>query len=578
MELPGFMLVEPGIQAVQLPLSYIISLIIYSPAVSPGAILTPPLEVAIQLRQIMCFYFDAFFASSADEVRLYSAASPSLSHVFTSDRPRGNTAAQGFPGFLRKLLRLERKAYVTVQRCIAAHEHALLSLLHHPELAYSLLVFGLESLVQEFDGFTPKWSDLAKDYRSKLDDLLSSVEESKAEALREAIVENQHLKLQQRVLSFVSKHVPDSYFEARGGPPSPRVRRSTFELALKGAYELRSRYAHSLMRSEDIQSRSEIAVFYDAKGERKIAFTMMGLQRLFRQVVGIFIEKQVESDEFFNYEASVERPPGSFLVVSPEYWLKEVQGLTAESARHYFEGLLYSYDQRILSGQPTPKGLGVGPNGLWILSILRDSPPDLELIGRRATELLRGASRSQKNLLMAIQVLCGAVEGFEHGHVPKCTPELLSATVARAWPDSPWGLDQIETTLNSLLSRPADVIFPDLMEIIMMLYASFMWQKSGDQEKAMAWLKRAMVECASYPDLQVAIEIALSLNQTINPFERFKPLSQAKKGNPEAPSNTIETGLPTDGGSGETASTPTSGTPSEASPLPDGSHEDTTGG
>lgn len=59
-ELPGFMLVEPGIQAVQLPLSYIISLIIYSPAVSPGAILTPPLEVAIQLRQIMCFYFDAF--------------------------------------------------------------------------------------------------------------------------------------------------------------------------------------------------------------------------------------------------------------------------------------------------------------------------------------------------------------------------------------------------------------------------------------------------------------------------------------------------------------------------------------
>jgi hypothetical protein len=515
-----------------LPLAYTVHLGIYSPPPIPGTGPTPPLEVATQIRQVLCFFFDAFFGSSADEVRLYSAASPSLPHVFATNRTGDRASAKAFPGFLRKLLRLNRKAYVAVQRCMAAHEHALLSLLHHPELAYSLLVFALESLVQEFDGFAPQWSDLRNSYRKKLDDILTKVDSSASDALRNAIVENQHLRLEQRVLTFVSRHISGSYFAALGGPPAPRVRRSTFKLALKGAYDLRSRYAHALMRSEDIRRESEIVNIYDAEGECQVAFTIRGLQRLFREVVIRFIEEQPESDGPFEYEASVERPPGAYIIYSPEYWLKNVQGLTVETARAYFEGLLYSYDCRILKRDSVPMSLGVGANGVHVLSFLRDSPPDLESLGRRATELQSGKmSKQQEYLLTAIQILCGSTESFRAGHEPKCTPEILAATIARAWTPA-WEIEQIDHTVTSLLLRSSEgTSFPDLMEICIIFYVSFAWQKSGNQEKAMAWLKRSWEEASSWPKLQVAIEHGWATGQAIDraPSEAWRRRKQGEQ-------------------------------------------------
>ncbi|HRI07039.1 MAG TPA: hypothetical protein PKW35_04435 [Nannocystaceae bacterium] len=531
-EIPGLLRIEHNVQAVSPPWCYTIHMGVFSPPARPGVMSTPPLDVATQIRRILCFHFDAFFGASADEVRLYSAASPSqfLPHVFTNNRAGNNVMASHLPVFVNKLLRLERRTYVTVLRCMAAHEHALLSLLHHPELAYSLLVFALETLTQEFDEFQPKWADLASDYRKRIDSTLAKLDGPIVDELRAAIVTSQHLKLQTRVLAFASRYISSHYFTAVGGLPPPRLRRSTLASALKGAYSLRSRYAHTLMQEEDIQARSEVAEVYDSEGRRQVILTILGLQRLLREIVANFIAVQPEVEEPFKYAESVERPPGVSNIPSPEYWLKNIQGLTADTARAYFEGLLYSYDRRMLQKGKMPVPLGVGPDGLFVLSILVDSPPDLDALGRRATELLRGnPKKSQKNALIAIQVICGVQNEFPKGCVPKCTAELLAAIAAQGWAHSPWKAEDCEAAIASLFRREQDsTVIPDLVEVLMCLYVANAWEGEGNNERAMHWLKVSWKEASSYAEIQLAIDHARSVGQALDPRTIFPPYVQAK--------------------------------------------------
>src|SRR4029078_13035622 len=113
------------------------------------------------------------------------------------------------------------------------------------DLAYSMIIYCLESLAQKFDKYQPIWADFDLGVRGKLDKALATVPEVGKE-VRSALVESAHLKLTERFLHFVEQHMADEFFTTRARKESRPLRRSEPRQALKNACSLRSSYVHRL--------------------------------------------------------------------------------------------------------------------------------------------------------------------------------------------------------------------------------------------------------------------------------------------------------------------------------------------
>lgn len=59
-------------------------------------------------------------------------------------------------------------------------------------LAYTLLVMCVESLVQKFDGYEPQWFDIPDPKRQGVDKALKGVDEERAQALKDAVLDVIH--------------------------------------------------------------------------------------------------------------------------------------------------------------------------------------------------------------------------------------------------------------------------------------------------------------------------------------------------------------------------------------------------
>src|SRR5260370_160083 len=70
---------------------------------------------------------------------------------------------------------MPRKRYSAFISALDNLEHALQVLNWNLDLAYSILVYCLESLSQTFDEYTANWADYDESVRSDLDELLSTV-------------------------------------------------------------------------------------------------------------------------------------------------------------------------------------------------------------------------------------------------------------------------------------------------------------------------------------------------------------------------------------------------------------------
>ena len=116
--------------------------------------------------------------------------------------------------FYKKMMHLARDEYKIVMRCLAAY-HASFSVFSKDiSLSYSILVYALETLSENFDEYTTFWSDYDQNTRKKLDALLDKVEDDVAEEIRNILVTNEHLKLSRRFTQFILKYLDDNYYKA----------------------------------------------------------------------------------------------------------------------------------------------------------------------------------------------------------------------------------------------------------------------------------------------------------------------------------------------------------------------------
>ncbi len=202
---------------------------------------------------VASFGLGGIFARDPDTVRAltngragfssYKAPHQFVARFFDREIHISHSEADAFIAFVEELLALERRSYLGAMRAMRNFVVGLHRIPDDLALAYTLIVSSLESLAQDFDGFASAWSDLDDRKRHAIDAALADTDTAQAEAVRTAILKNEHVALARRYRAFVQAQVDADYFRQPDAGVHP-IARCELDAALRQAYGLRSAYIH----------------------------------------------------------------------------------------------------------------------------------------------------------------------------------------------------------------------------------------------------------------------------------------------------------------------------------------------
>lgn len=275
--------------------------------------------------------------------------------------------------FIADLVRLERSRYVRVMRAIRRYVVGLHRIGDDLPLAYTLLVASIESLAQRFDRFQPQWKDLDAKKRKRLNGALEEASSKTKDAVREAVLDVEHVALGRRYREFALDHVPPAYYREEALGYEGPARASELSGALRQAYSFRSQLVHELkelpLPLTSTPPPQDILII-----DRKPALTFRGLARLARRVIMRFVELSPKSEcEDYDYRNDL---PGVFTAqLAPRYWIWRRENYHSRNARRFLSGFL-SELEAVLLGRETgltdisdvlkeveQRAAGLSPNG-----------------------------------------------------------------------------------------------------------------------------------------------------------------------------------------------------------------------
>ena len=222
--------------------------------------------------------------------------------------------------FTGDLIALDRRSHLAALRAMTTYITGLHRIADDYELAYTLLVASIESLVQNFDGHEPQWTDYAQWKRARIDAALVGLDEAQARRVRKAILEIEHTSTSRKFREFALGHMESSRLQE---DPQGWTKRDRRELrkALWEAYDIRSRYLHELATMpNEIKMPGTYSYFIESRG--RLFLTFQGLAQVARQVITEFINRSPRVDrEDYNYHLerfAVVHLPTSEITQEPE--------------------------------------------------------------------------------------------------------------------------------------------------------------------------------------------------------------------------------------------------------------------
>ncbi|MEW3714916.1 hypothetical protein [Pseudomonas aeruginosa] len=235
------------------------------------------------------------------------------------------------------LIGLRRSQYLAAIKAIRSYITAVYRSKDDLDLAYTLLIISLESLVQNFDNYKTSWPDLNESKRKPIDEALEGLPAEASAAIRDAILSGEHVALSRRFKQFVKSHVPIGYFDKLAESVSRPVGKKDFDEALSNLYQTRSKYVHELValpRNMRHGTGAETIVV-----DEKMLFSFQGLLRLTKAVILEFISRQEKIEkEPCNY--SVDNPNIMTAKLCPSMWISDTRGLSPQNCFGYFNGFV----------------------------------------------------------------------------------------------------------------------------------------------------------------------------------------------------------------------------------------------
>lgn len=130
-----------------------------------------------QLKYILSFSMDAIFDESELKVEELcrqggiseNNISSYVDKTFEKQRNLNKEDWEKSIEFYKKMLNLSRDEYKVVMKCLAAYYASFSVFSRDISLAYSILVYALETLCANFDEYTTSWNDYDQNIRKKLD-------------------------------------------------------------------------------------------------------------------------------------------------------------------------------------------------------------------------------------------------------------------------------------------------------------------------------------------------------------------------------------------------------------------------
>jgi len=239
--------------------------------------------------------------------------------------------------FCNQLLGLERRVFLGAMSAIKTYVTALHRIKDDLALAYTLMVSAIESLAQEFDGYSSAWQDVDQRKREPIDAALKAANSDSAQQIRDAILSVEHLSLGRRYREFVISHVDNGYFRTGDALIGHPLAQCELAEVLRQAYFLRSKYVHQL---HDLPNELTLPHDYSevAYVNRQPTLTFQGLSRLTRHVIKAFVRAGNKVDREV-YDYSLERAGVVLMPLAAQYWLANPLGSSIEIRRR-LEGFL----------------------------------------------------------------------------------------------------------------------------------------------------------------------------------------------------------------------------------------------
>lgn len=259
--------------------------------------------------------------------------------------------ANEFAALVKKILSLSRSDFLAVMSAIQAFNGALEVLGSSLDLAYSMLVYALESLSQKYIDHEPLWDDFDSRTRKRLDPILATLSPEAAGGIRAALLTDAHLKLKAEFQEFICSHVEDSFFTTEAAKRSSPLQHNDLRRAAKNIYDVRSAYVHELVPLIHQLRVPDIAKGDVFHWDNKPHLTFNGVVRLADHVIRTLIRRlpSLETEDF-NWRDAL---PGQLrLNLSPQLWVHNALGFTAESAHLYLSGFLNHFIDTVLQGTP----------------------------------------------------------------------------------------------------------------------------------------------------------------------------------------------------------------------------------
>ena len=303
-----------------------------------------------QLKNILSFSLDSFFDENEAVVESICRQEKNNEKLISSyvdktfDMNRHLTVEEWNKSisFYNKMMSLKRDDYIVVMRCLAAYSSSFKVFSNDISLAYSILVYILETLSTNFDNYTTSWNDYEQNKRVKIDKELEKIDVSIAENIRNILITNEHLKLSRRFSEFVFNYVDDDYYNATG---KKQITEDEMFQAVSKAYVFRSKYAHKLQPIMKQLSNPNISKNSDLfEWQHEVFFTYSGLLRITRTVLYNFImSRQNTEEELIDWYSEL---PGMIdIELHPQNWLGKNIDFQFNSIYKNMSAFLYCFEK-----------------------------------------------------------------------------------------------------------------------------------------------------------------------------------------------------------------------------------------
>jgi hypothetical protein len=238
-----------------------------------------------------------------------------------------------FEFLLEKLVQLARPKFEVLIECMRGFKRSILAIKLDHHLAYSSLVFCLESLAQRLPTYEATWDDVPEPDKTRIERSIADLPLEKADEIKTAIIEDRQLRLTKRFVEFVVNNVRTPYYTTEAAGINNAIRPTELEPCLKAAYRIRSGYTHSLTNTVE---HLQIPVLADGETftwEGQAVPTFRGLARLLEHVIRtIILEANIEKPEDIHFTQIV---PGIITMkLAPKHALARYKEFKPGWAQH----------------------------------------------------------------------------------------------------------------------------------------------------------------------------------------------------------------------------------------------------